>query len=63
MAAKCKRGTEIRVAASSATDSIVVARAMTTWGYVDLTTGRPIRIPESVRSAFGITRAALVSES
>ncbi len=48
-AAKCKRATEIvRVG----TPEIVVARAMTTWGYVELTSGRPTRIPDSVRVAF-----------
>ena len=46
-AAKCKRATEIvRV------EGVVVARAMTTWGFVELATGRPTRIPDSVRTAF-----------
>ena len=49
-AAKCKRATDIvRVCASP---EVVVARAMTTWGFVELTTGRPTRIPDSVRVAF-----------
>lgn len=48
-AAKCKRATEIvRVG----TSELVVARAMTTWGFVELTSGRPTRIPDSVRVAF-----------
>jgi acyl-CoA thioester hydrolase len=48
-AAKCKRATEIvRVG----TPELVVARAMTTWGFVELTSGRPTRIPDSVRVAF-----------
>jgi acyl-CoA thioester hydrolase len=48
-AAKCKRATEIvRVG----TPELVVARAMTTWGYVELASGRPTRIPDSVRVAF-----------
>jgi acyl-CoA thioester hydrolase len=48
-AAKCKRATEIvRVNGPE----IVVTRAMTTWGYVELATGRPTRIPDSVRVAF-----------
>jgi len=48
-AAKCKRATEIvRVG----TPELVVARAMTTWGFVELATGRPTRIPDSVRVAF-----------
>lgn len=29
-----------------------VARALTTWAFVDATSGRPVRIPESVRTAF-----------
>jgi len=49
MAAKCKRATEIINEAGT-----VVARAMTTWGYVEITSGRPVRIPEAVRSAFGM---------
>lgn len=48
-AAKCKRATEI-VRPGSA--EVVVARAMTTWGFVELATGRPTRIPDSVRIAF-----------
>jgi acyl-CoA thioester hydrolase len=49
MAAKCRRATEI-----AREDGTVVARAMTTWGYVEMATGRPVRIPEAVRSAFGM---------
>ncbi len=49
MAAKCKRATEIVDEKGT-----VVARAMTTWGYVEMATGRPVRIPEVVRSAFGL---------
>lgn len=48
-AAKCKRATEIvRTGAAE----VVVARAMTTWGFIELATGRPRRIPDSVRVAF-----------
>ena len=47
MAAKCKRATEIRK------NDVPVARAMTTWGFVDFTSGRPTRIPQSIRDAFG----------
>lgn len=47
MAAKCKRATEITK------DGVPVARSMTTWGFVDLATGRPTRIPAEVRRAFG----------
>jgi len=49
-AAKCQRATEI--IRMSAGPEVVVARAMTTWGFVELTTGRPTRIPDSVRVAF-----------
>jgi acyl-CoA thioester hydrolase len=50
-AAKCLRGTEIvrREAGGSET---TVARAMTTWGCVEITTGRPTRIPPAIRDAF-----------
>ena len=50
-AAKCKRATEI-VRVAAAAEPIVVARAMTTWGFVEFATGRPVRIPDSVRAAF-----------
>jgi acyl-CoA thioester hydrolase len=47
-AAKCQRATEI------VNDSgTVVMKAVTTWGFVDVSTGRPVRIPESIRVAFG----------
>lgn len=47
MAAKCKRGTEITK------NGQLVARAMTTWGFIDFATGRPTRIPQDIRTAFG----------
>lgn len=50
MAAKCHRLTELR----RAVDGHLVARADTTWGFVDVTTGRPTRIPDALRAAFGI---------
>jgi acyl-CoA thioester hydrolase len=50
MAAKCTRATEI-----VKDDGTVVARALTTWGYVDITNGRPARIPEVIRAAFGMS--------
>lgn len=49
MAAKCKRATEIQNQ-----DGALVLQAMTTWGYVEIATGRPVRIPEVIRSAFGM---------
>ncbi len=53
MAAKCKRATEIVTE-----DGTVAARAMTTWGYVEIATGRPTRIPDVIRNAFGMPRGA-----
>jgi acyl-CoA thioester hydrolase len=48
-AAKCERMTEIvRPAAGG-----IVAKARTTWGFVEATTGRPTRIPDDIRVAFG----------
>ena len=49
MAAKCHRQTEI----VRASDETPLARAMTTWGFVDVTVGRPMRIPDDVYVAFG----------
>mgnify|MGYP001380933461 CR=1 FL=1 len=51
MAAKCVRATEI-----STEDGTVVLRATTTWGYVELATGRPMRIPDVIREAFQMPR-------
>jgi acyl-CoA thioester hydrolase len=47
-AAKCVRATEIGNADE------VVLRSMTTWGFVDAASGRPRRIPDSIRNAFGM---------
>ncbi len=52
MAAKCRRATEI--ACVSRGENVVVATAMTTWGWIDFKTGRPARIPAAVRAAFGV---------
>ena len=51
MAAKCRRATEI-VRVGGAQD-VVAARAMTTWGFIEMATGRPTRITDAVRLAFG----------
>ena len=51
-AAKCKRATEIVKTGTADSAGVVVSRAMTTWGFVELATGRPTRIPDSVRVAF-----------
>jgi acyl-CoA thioester hydrolase len=48
MAAKCVRATEIVRAA----DGEVLARGATTWGFIEMASGRPRRIPEEVRRAF-----------
>ncbi|MBX3229328.1 MAG: acyl-CoA thioesterase [Labilithrix sp.] len=47
MAAKCVRATEI-----VDEHGTTVLRAKTTWGYVDLATARPARIPQAIRDAF-----------
>ena len=49
-AAKCERVTEFRRA--DAPDA-PVAKARTVWGFVEATTGRPTRIPDEIRMAFG----------
>jgi acyl-CoA thioester hydrolase len=48
MAAKCMRATEL----VRAGDGAVLAKSLTSWGFIDVATGRPRRIPEEVRSAF-----------
>lgn len=51
MAAKSLRATEIvRVAGEK---PLLVARAKTTWGFMEMSTGRPRRIPDDIRIAFG----------
>jgi acyl-CoA thioester hydrolase len=49
MAAKCLRATEL----VRKRDEQVVARGVTTWGFVAFETGRPKRISDDVRAAFG----------
>ena len=49
MAAKCLRSTQL----VRKRDEQLVARGVTTWGFVAFETGRPKRIPEDVRGAFG----------
>jgi acyl-CoA thioester hydrolase len=51
-AAKCERATEVVRSKAGAPDE-VLARATTTWGYIEARTLRPARIPDSVRVAFG----------
>ena len=48
MAAKCLRETEI----SRESDGVLLARAVTTWGFIEVSTGRPRRISDYVRDAF-----------
>jgi acyl-CoA thioester hydrolase len=48
MAAKCHRSTELVRKA----DGQVLARGLTTWGFIEMASGRPRRIPEEVRAAF-----------
>lgn len=51
MAAKCMRTTEI----VRGHDGVVLARGLTTWGFIDVSRGRPSRIPDEVYVAFGMT--------
>lgn len=53
-AAKCQRATEI-VRVDTAGADVVAARSVTTWGYIEIASGRPTRIPPDVKSAFGFT--------
>jgi acyl-CoA thioester hydrolase len=48
MAAKCVRATEL----VRKSDGQLLAKGLTTWGFVELATGRPRRITEQVRVAF-----------
>ncbi len=48
MAAKCLRATEL----VRRRDQQLVARGLTTWGFVAFETGRPKRISDDVRAAF-----------
>jgi acyl-CoA thioester hydrolase len=47
-AAKTNRRTEVK----RASDGKILAKASTVWGFVDITTGRPTRIPEFIRTVF-----------
>lgn len=58
-AAKCNRATEVVKVCDDGAE-IVAARAVTTWGYIEIATGRPTRIPASVRTAFGVALARAV---
>jgi acyl-CoA thioester hydrolase len=50
MAAKCLRTTQL----VRKRDDQIVARGVTTWGFVAFETGRPKRITDDVRAAFGV---------
>ena len=52
MAAKSERRYEI----VRLRDEVLIARAVTTWGFVDVSSGRPMRIPGEVYDAFGFER-------
>lgn len=52
-AAKCLRVTEIVRVHDSSSDETIVARASTTWGFIEFASGRPARIPNGIREAFG----------
>jgi acyl-CoA thioester hydrolase len=48
MAAKCQRTTELM----RKSDGRLLARGLTTWGFIELATGRPRRIDVELRVAF-----------
>jgi acyl-CoA thioester hydrolase len=55
-AATCRRETELlRV-----DDGVVVARASTTWGFIDAVSARPRRIPDDIIDRFGEVERKLV---
>lgn len=56
MAAKYIRETEFRRVSDGGT---LVARASVTWGYLDVATGRPTRVPDEIREAFGLPRVSV----
>src|SRR5579864_7480788 len=47
-AAKCQRSTEL----ARKSDGQLLARGLTTWGFIELATGRPRRIDQELRVAF-----------
>jgi len=49
MTAKVFRATEF----TRKTDGQTIAKGMTTWAFMDIATGRPLRFPQPVRTAFG----------
>lgn len=53
-AVSSERRTEI------ARDGQVVARASTLWAFVDMSTGKPRKIPDTIRGAFGMLAVALL---
>jgi acyl-CoA thioester hydrolase len=52
-AAKVERMTEIFRLAPGSPERELLSKAKTTWGFVEAATGRPTRIPDDVRMAFG----------
>ena len=63
MAAKCERSSElVRQDAGEAGARVIVAKAVTTWGCIDVSTGRPTRIADQVREAFGYQKRARTPE-
>ena len=53
MAAKSERRYEIVRLPKDAEDETVIVRALTLWGFIDTTMGRPMRIPDEIYVAFG----------
>jgi acyl-CoA thioester hydrolase len=54
---------ERRTAIRRRGDGRIVARAATVWAFVDLATGRPRRIPDAIKAAFGPAAADVPSSS
>lgn len=55
MAAKYVRETEIK----RLSDGVMIVRASVTWGYLDVATGRPVRVPDAIRQAFGLPSVSI----
>jgi acyl-CoA thioester hydrolase len=59
MAAKCVRATDLVRKA----DGQVLAKGLTTWGFIEIASGRPKRIAPSIRAAFAWADPPLSSSS
>ena len=57
--ASSERGTIVR----RIRDGVVVARAATLWAFIDFASGRPRRIPDEIKAAFGPSAADVSSST